>query len=61
MEVAAGTHSPLPTSPLIWHEETGPVVPSANPSGARPVPLDPLDHILVLGRCGWSAPLCNSS
>lgn len=29
--------------------------PSANPSGARPVPLDPLDRILVWAvEAGWS-------
>lgn len=35
------------TPPLVWQGETRLAVPSANPAGARPVPLDPLDRILV--------------
>lgn len=43
------------TPPFVWQGETRPVVPSANPSGARPVPLDPLDRILVWAVvAGWS-------
>ena len=51
-----GSQSIPPTTTSSIHTHTArPVVPGANPSGARPVPLDPLDHILVWAAlAGWS-------
>lgn len=67
VEVAAGiplppttlhnnTHMHTRTTPLlVWQGEMRPVALTANPSGARPVPLDPLDRILVGAVvAGWS-------